>query len=120
HVDKPLALALVLALAGVLNALAASFALAGIDAGALDPSAGLVRGTRHDISAQYESRRCARDEHPSPDRVRSAVHSCLLPLSGCGFHFTAVEPPRRGARHPLLGLRLPARGPPPGGGPPVT
>src|SRR5207244_5704508 len=109
HVDKPLALPLVLALAGVLRALAASFALAGIDAGALDPSAGLVRGTRHDIAGQYESCRCARDEHPSPDRVRSAVHSCLLPLSGCGFHFTAIERPLRGARLLLLGLRLPAR-----------
>src|SRR6266436_8239483 len=80
HVDEPLALALVLALAGVLRALAASLALAGIDARALDTSAGLVRGTRHDIAGQYESRRCARDEHPSPDRVRSAVHSRFLPL----------------------------------------
>src|SRR4029077_19202210 len=84
HVDDPLALALVLALAGVLRSLAASLALAGIDAGALDPSAGLVRGTRDDIAGQYESRCRARDEHPSPDHVRSAVHSRFLPLSGCG------------------------------------
>src|SRR5689334_2082913 len=78
HVNDPLALALVLALAGVLRALAASFALAGIDAGTLDTSAGLVRGSCHDIAGQYESRRCARDERPSPDCVRSAVHSCIL------------------------------------------
>jgi hypothetical protein len=64
-VHVPLTLALVLSLAGIARSRAASLTFARVDARAVHLHAGLVLGPRQDVSSKYQTRRGARDQHPS-------------------------------------------------------
>src|SRR5260370_13695330 len=67
HVDVSVALAVVLALAGILRPGATSLALARVDASAVHGPAGLLRGAGDHVPRKDQTRRGARDEHASSD-----------------------------------------------------
>ena len=77
-VHVPLTLALVLSLAGIARSRAASLTFARVYARAVHLRAGLVLGPRQDVSSKYQTRRGARDQHPSFARAHSYPSSGLV------------------------------------------
>src|SRR6266481_4325089 len=97
-VHVPLTLALVVSLAGIARSRAASLTFARVDARAVHLHAGLVLGPRQDVSSKYQSRRGARDQHPSFARAHSS--SGLGWLSSCSSGFVPSGVRLQSARRP--------------------
>src|SRR5262249_42592177 len=91
HVDEPLTLARVLALARVLCTRASPLALAGVDAATVHLATRLVRGPRHHGSAEQQTRRGARDQHA----LSTSVHGPSLELSASRADLTTTRPVAR-------------------------
>src|SRR5262245_33900179 len=91
HVDEPLALARILALARVLRTRASPLALAGVDAATAHLPARLVRGPRDHSAAEQQTRRGARDHHA----FSISVHNPSLELLASRANLTATQPDAR-------------------------
>src|SRR5262249_28114006 len=71
HVDEPLALASILALARVLRAGAGPLALARVDAATVHLPTSFLRGTRYHGASEQKARRGARNQHAPSTSVHS-------------------------------------------------